>query len=198
MKQPSADMAARLLEVSEAVLTADPPQRLEDVANAIGASRASLYYYFSGRDDLVTFLVTQHAQDAGAALSAAVAEADPDPRARLAAGVDGLARFLADHPGLCGGILGATGAPGRLQEVLAINQAHVAGPLADLVAAAWADGPRPGDPHLATTVAMGGLLLGVLGHAQTGGDPTDRAFFDALIGQVLAGLLPLVHDGQGG
>src|SRR5215813_9410046 len=93
MKTPPADLAERLIAVSETVLGADPPPRLEDVATAIGASRASLYYYFSGRDDLVAFLLARHARAGAAAVAEAVnPEAAPAERLRLT--VEALTEFL--------------------------------------------------------------------------------------------------------
>jgi hypothetical protein len=47
-KTPPADLAYRLLDVSEQVLDPGPALRLEDVACLVGASRAALYYYFLG------------------------------------------------------------------------------------------------------------------------------------------------------
>ena len=184
MKSPSAELADRLMAVSEEFLGSDPPQRLEDVAAAIGASRASLYYYFSGREDLVTFLVTQHAQEAGAELAAAL---DPGhgPRERLGSGVAALLEFLASRPGLCSGLLGAMGASGRLPEALAITEQEVGGPLRELVRAACAGHQ---DPQDATNAAMGAMLLAVLGRWATGQDPLDARFRESLTTQVTRGI----------
>ena len=184
VKSPSAKLADRLMAVSEEFLGSDPPQRLEDVAAAIGASRASLYYYFSGREDLVTFLVAQHAQEAGTALAAAL---DPDhgPRERLGSGVAAVLEFLASRPGLCSGLLGAMGASGRLPEALAITDQEVGGPLRELVGEASAGHQ---DPQDATNAVMGALLLAVLGRWAAGQDPQDVTFREALTAQVTRGV----------
>jgi TetR/AcrR family transcriptional regulator len=77
MKTPPADLAERLLEASEDVLFGDPPPRLEDVARLVGASRATMYYYFSGRDDLLTFLLTAHARRGAETVRTAIGSDDP-------------------------------------------------------------------------------------------------------------------------
>src|SRR5258708_16003493 len=99
------------------VVDPGPELRLEDVARLVGASRATLYYYFSGRDDLLSFLLTEHTRHGAEAVRAAV-RADGGPEARLRAMLTALAEYLASHPGTCAGPLGAFGAAGRLDEVL--------------------------------------------------------------------------------
>src|ERR1700761_5810067 len=60
MRRPPSKLVQRLVSVSEEVLRPDPALRLEDVATLIGSARATLYYHFSGRDDLVAFLLEEH------------------------------------------------------------------------------------------------------------------------------------------
>jgi AcrR family transcriptional regulator len=188
MKTPPADLAERLIAESESVLGADPPPRLEDVATAIGASRASLYYYFSGRDDLVAFLLASHAR-AGAAAVAAAVDPEAAPKDRLRRSVEALTEFLARHPGLCSGMLAAMGSAGRLAEALAVNEAAIAGPLRELIAAGVAAGEVVApDPVDAANAVLGALLLGVLGRAMQGQDPADVAVRQRLVAQVLRGV----------
>lgn len=185
-KTPPDDLTERLLAVGEAFLTDDPPQRLQDVAQAVGVSRASLYYYFSGRDDLVAFLVTEHAKEAGAAISRAVDGAGADPETRLRAAVAELTAFLTEHPGLCSGVLGSMGTTAGLTEVVAVNERWVAGPLAALLEPVLPDGGS--DPGEAALTLLGALLFGVLGRWASGADLTDKEFQARLSHQVLAGV----------
>ena len=60
MRRPPSKLVERLVSVSEEVLRPDPALRLEDIAALIGSARATLYYHFSGRDDLVAFLLEEH------------------------------------------------------------------------------------------------------------------------------------------
>ena len=58
--------------MSEQVLRPDPALRLEDIAALIGSARAALYYHFSGRDDLVSFLVEEHLRVAAETIELAI------------------------------------------------------------------------------------------------------------------------------
>lgn len=199
MKVPPPDLARRLLEVGEEILTGDPPPRLEDVARLVGASRASLYYYFAGRDDLIAFLLVAHAREGATQAIARTDDADPPP-ARLRAMLEGLAGYLGTRPGICAGLLAAAGSGARMAEVLAVNDTWVAAPLRDVVAQAAAHRQiLPGDPDdladraaVADTVnaILGALLFGVLGRASSGGDPADPQFQRRLIDQIIRGLAP--------
>ena len=189
MKTPPPDLAGRLLDVSEQVLRTDPPPRLEDVARLVGASRATLYYYFSGRDDLLGFLLTAHAREGAEAVRAATDPADP-PERRLRATVAALVDYLGHHPGTCAGLLGALGGTGRMSDVLQANDAWIAGPLRELLA----EGGKAGAFALdnvadAANAVLGALLLGVLGRSMSGSDPTDPAFREQLTEQTVRGLL---------
>jgi len=96
MKVPPPDLARRLLDASEGILTGDPAPRLEDVARMVGASRASLYYYFAGRDDLLAFLLTAHAREGADRAQARADDAEPPP-ARLRTMIETLAEYLGAH-----------------------------------------------------------------------------------------------------
>lgn len=189
MKSPPDDLAERLLEVSEHVLHTDPPPRLEDVARLVGASRATLYYYFSGRDDLLAFLLTAHTRHGAQAVQAAV-NPDEEPAHRLRAMVAALAEYLGQHPGTCAGLLGALGGSGRMGEVLEANDLRIAGPLRELLA----EGRKAGafavdDPGDAANAILGAVLLAVLGRSMTGADAADARFRRHLVDQIVQGVL---------
>ena len=189
MKTPPADLAHRLLDVSEQVLAPGPELRLEDVARLVGASRAALYYYFSGRDDLLSFLLAEHTRHGAEAVRAAV-RADDGPEARLRAMVTALVEYLTGHPGTCAGLLGALGAAGRLGEVLQASDTWIAAPLREVLTQGRDAGVfTAGDPADAASAILGGLLLAVLGRAMTGADPTDPRFRQHLVDQMLRGVV---------
>lgn len=189
MKNPPPDLAQRLLDVSEHVLYTDPPPRLEDVAQLVGASRATLYYYFSGRDDLLAFLLTAHAKRGAQAVQAATIPGDP-PEPRLRTMVTALAEYLGRHPGICAGLLGALGASGRMSEVLAANDTWIASPLRELLTEGRSTGAFAVDDATdAANAVLGALLLAVLGRSMTGADATDPTFRHQLTEQTIRGIL---------
>ena len=189
MKTPPADLAQRLLDVSDQVLDPDPALRLEDVARLVGASRATLYYYFAGRDDLLSFLLAEHTRQGAEAVQAAMRAAD-GPEARLRAMITALAGYLSDQPGTCAGLLGALGTTGRLDEALQASDTRIAAPLREVLT----QGRDAGifaveDPADAANAILGGLMLAVLGRAVTGADPTDPPFRQHLVDQMHRGVV---------
>ena len=77
VKSPPAELARRLVGASAEILRPGRELRLEDVAALVGSARATLYYYFSGRDDLIGFLLQEHVTAASAAIDAAVKPDEP-------------------------------------------------------------------------------------------------------------------------
>ncbi|MFC4111941.1 TetR/AcrR family transcriptional regulator [Nonomuraea zeae] len=187
MKTPPPDLAGRLLEVGEQVLRTDPPPRLEDVALLVGASRATLYYYFSGRDDLLAFLLTAHVMRGAEAIRGA-AEQGGGPEARLRAAVAAMIGYLGRHPGICAGLLSALGASGRMEEVLRANDTWIAGPVRELLDEGSRAGVfTTGEVSDAANAILGAVLLGVLGRSSSAA--ADDAFCRCLTDQVVRGVL---------
>ena len=188
MKTPPSDLARQLMDVSDQVLRTDPAPRLEDVARLVGASRATLYYYFSGREDLLTFLLTTHARQGAEAVRAAVDPADAPP-ARLRSMVAAMVGYLGGHPGTCAGLLGALGGSGRMHDVLAANDTWIAGPLREVLIEGRAAGAFAvkSVPDAANAI-IGALLLAVLGRSMSGRDPADPSFHRQITEQVVRGV----------
>jgi AcrR family transcriptional regulator len=189
VKTPPTDLAERLLEASEQVLFGDPPPRLEDVARLVGASRATLYYYFSGRDDLLAFLLTAHAKRGAETVRSAISPDDP-PDLRLRAMVAAMVEYLGHHPGVCAGLLTALGATGRMSEVLQTNDTLIAAPLRELLTAGRQSGAFAIDNVSdAANALLGAILLAVLGRSTSDADATDPAFQQQLTEQAVQGVL---------
>lgn len=188
MKTPPPDLTARLLEASADVLDLGSEPRLEDIARMVGASRATLYYYFSGREDLLAFLLAAHVEE-GAAQMRAAADPAADPQQQLHATVSAMVRYLGARPGMCAGLLSALGASGRMDAALQANDRHIATPLRELLVEGRAKGvfafAHAGD---AANAILGGVLMGVLGRAMAQQDPTDASFAEGLADQVVRGV----------
>lgn len=186
MRTPPESLADALLARAEEILTSDAP-RLEDVARLVGTSRAKLYYYFAGQDDLRAFLVEHHLA-AGAAVLAE-ATASPGPAAdRLHAAVRAATGYLVPRPGLCAGVLAGAGGVGPLAEALARTDAMIAAPLRALIAEGLADGTLAvADVEAAADGVVGTVLHAVLGRWRRGPQP-DAGFAEAVADQVVRGL----------
>jgi AcrR family transcriptional regulator len=188
VKTPPPALAQRLVGASEEVLRPDRELRLEDVAALIGAARATLYYYFGGRDDLIAFLLEEHLTAAAEAIHAAV-HADESPGARLRSAVAALVEFLGDRPGVCAGLLSTLGpAAGRMRAILTAKDAMIAAPFRDILEEGHAAGLFSiDDPRDATSAVLGAAMISTLDRWHRGEDATP-AFQRTLTDQIVRGV----------
>src|SRR3984893_5990353 len=171
MRRPPPKLVQRLLSASEEVLRPDQALRLEDIAALIGSARATLYYHFSGRDDLVAFLLEEHLRAAAETIELAVTTAQPPPVVQLRSAITALVGFLGGQPGVCAGLLSFAGATGRL------------GTLMD-------EGPTTGqltisDSRDAANAILGAALIATLTRWEDGRDTQDPEFQQALTDQLV-------------
>ncbi len=197
MKSPTPDLARRLAEASEEILRPGRDLRLEDIAAMVGSARATLYYYFSGREDLIAFLLTEHMTAAGQAISEA-GRPGQAPAARLRGAVTALVAFLGSRPGVCAGLLSFASAVGQLRSVLAAKDAALAAPLAGILEEGTRTGQlSAGEPVDAANAILGAAMIAVLGRWDRGDDSTSPAFQQALTEQIVRGVSPPGDPGEG-
>ena len=87
--------------------------RMEDIATASGIPRATLYYYFSGKDDVLSFLLRSMLDDLRISVTTAL-EVDGDTRARLHAVMRAQVGHLAANPAAAQLLVMTLGRAGRL------------------------------------------------------------------------------------
>lgn len=188
MKTPPPDLAAKLTDAGERILALDGGVKLDDVAKTVGVARATLYYYFSGRDDLTAFLLAHHLHAGGEVLAEALASGE-DHSARLRATLRALVRFLAAHPGVCAGLLAAAGAGDRMTEVMAGNDRAIGAPLRELLVEGRALGAFAFEDAKDTVNAItGAMVITVVARAAEHRPLDDDAFVRALADQLTAGV----------
>ena len=73
MKHPPEDLASKLIAASDQFVGTGLDVSIDDVALAAGVPRATLYYYFSGRDDLVSFYLLHKLNSVGDDIAKAAA-----------------------------------------------------------------------------------------------------------------------------
>jgi TetR/AcrR family transcriptional regulator len=190
VKSPPRDLARRLADASEEILRPGRDLRLEDIAAMVGSARATLYYYFSGREDLIAFLLSEHVAAASEAITAAARPSQP-PADRLRAAVTALVAFLGDRPGVCSGLLSFAGAAGQLRPVMAAKDAALAVPVADILREGIQAGQfLAGEPGDAANAILGAAMIATLARWDRGDDSTSPAFQQALTDQIVRSVLP--------
>jgi TetR/AcrR family transcriptional regulator len=180
VKTPPRALAQRLVSVSEEVLRPDRELRLEDVAALVDSKRATLYYYFSGRDDLIAFLLTEHLAAAAQAIEAASGQQATRVE-QLRSAIAALVGFLGERPGVCAGLLSFAGAAGRMASVLADKDSLIAEPIRRILA----DGPfEVGNPRDAASAMLGAAMIATLERWYRG-EPVTPAFRRRLTEQIV-------------
>ncbi len=186
MRRPPPKLVQRLVSASEEVLRPDQALRLEDIATLIGSARATLYYHFSGRDDLVAFLLEENLRAAAETIELAVTTAQPPPVVQLRSAITALAGFLGGQPGVCAGLLSFAGATGRLGTLMAAKDAALAAPLRKLLDEGAATGQFTiSDSRDAANAILGAALIATLTRWEDGRDTQDPEFQQALTDQLV-------------
>src|SRR5216684_3305141 len=185
MRRPPPKLVQRLVSASEEVLRPDQALRLEDIAALIGSARATLYYHFSGRDDLVAFLLEEHLRAAAETIELAVTTAQPPPVVQLRSAITALAGFLGGQPGVCAGLLSFAGATGRLGTLMAAKDATLAAPLRKLLDEGAAAHFTISDSRDAANAILGAALIATLTRWEDGRDTQDPEFQQALTDQLV-------------
>jgi len=185
MRRPPPKLVQRLVSASEEVLRPDQSLRLEDIATLIGSARATLYYHFSGRDDLVAFLLEEHLRVAAKTIELAVTTAQPSV-VQLRSALTALVGFLGGQPGVCAGMLSFAGATGRLGSLMAAKDATLAAPLRKLLdEGAATDQFTISDSRDAANAILGAVMIATLTRWEDGRDTQEPVFQQALTDQLV-------------
>jgi AcrR family transcriptional regulator len=189
VKVPPDELAERLWAVSDQVLKPGTEMRIDDLAALAGIPRATLYYYFAGKDDLFSFLLAQKLQRGTAAINKAV-NSKGTVVERLTAVLNAMLASMADHPELCTRLLGSMTEAGEGGQLMMEIERTLMAPVRELLVEGRDAGELVvADPGNATLALMGSVAIVAMFH-------TARGEFDAkaiagwLVPQVLDGLCP--------
>ena len=157
--------------------------RIEDVAKATGIPRATLYYYFPGKEHILAHLLSRTLRQMTATLSAVAAEPGTG-RERLARLVRGHLLFIGEHGPTYRLLFAELGRAASLVDIAAGVDLAIVSPIRQ----ALRDGNNDGSLHVedvsaASSVVYGAVLVTGMQHLLLGGgaDLADRA--DASIGR---------------
>lgn len=124
MRQVPAKMASKLYGAAELIAERGlADAKIEEIAEATGVPKATLYYYFTGKEEILAFLLNDLleliAGEVGTAVSSSGTTAE-----RLQAAVAAQLSVMFEHPALCTALVGDLGRATRLPELAAsLNQA---------------------------------------------------------------------------
>lgn len=158
MKTPPEDLAQKLLEASDQFVGTGFDVSIDEVAQAAGVPRATLYYYFSGKDDLLTFFINDKLERVATAIGKAAA-GEGTAVDRLRASITAIVDSMAAYPGLCIELPQAVSQSGRYGEVAAKAEQVVSAPLRELLIEGRATGELVVPDVMTATVALAGAVM---------------------------------------
>jgi TetR/AcrR family transcriptional regulator len=133
--------------------------KIDDVARSIGVPRATLYYYFSGKEDILAFLLRTLLEDVAAEVQRAVS-GEGDGVARLRAALRAQLEVLAGNPETAQPLVANIGRAGRLADIAVAVNAAFHDPVITILRAGIEDGSIRGvDPERAASALFGAVIL---------------------------------------
>ncbi|MEM9035125.1 MAG: TetR/AcrR family transcriptional regulator [Actinomycetota bacterium] len=188
MKKVPEELAGKLYAHGDRFLADGAALRLDEVASAIEVPRATLYYYFSGKDDLVSFLMTEKLSRVAEAVGKAKA-GEGTALDRFCGALRATVRELAGNPALCLNLMIAVGRMADMSEIMMTADRAVMGPLRELLIEARAVGDvEVDDIDNAVAGLMGGINFAVVQRYAVAGAVEADAMADQLVALALNGL----------
>ena len=133
--------------------------RIEEVATRVGVPRATLYYYFSGKEDILAFLLRSLLDDVANEVQRAVA-GDESGVVRLKAALRAQLDVLAGSPDTAQLLVANIGRVGRLTDIATALRAAFHEPVARVIVDGIADGSiRSVDPERTASALYGAVTL---------------------------------------
>ena len=163
--------------------------KIDDIAAASGVPKATLYYYFRGKDDILAFLF-RDSLDSLARDVAAAAETPGRGRDRLAAVIDVQLAHTMDRPATSLALVGDLGRAIRLPELTSSVQEAFYEPIARVLLAGANDGSlrQLVDPQSTAISIFGAVMMTALLHNAVDSQKAQPAVAAEVIGLIMDGI----------
>jgi TetR/AcrR family transcriptional regulator len=179
VRQVPAKLASKLYGAAELIAERGlADAKIDEIAEAAGIPKATLYYYFSGKEEILAFLLGDVLELIAGEVGAAVT-APGTARKRLEKAVEAQLTVMLEHPALCRALVGDLGRATRLPELALALQTAFHQPIEDLLAEGVNDGTlrrvdHPGAVALSIfgAITVAGLSVAVEGPSK---DPAKDA-----------------------
>ena len=165
--------------------------KIEDIAEATGVPKATLYYYFPGKQEILAFLLG----DMLTLMADEVAVAAEQPGTaleRLEAVVAAQLRVMMQHPGACQALIGDLGRAGRLPDITEALISAFHRPVEQLLRAGASDKSLRAvdDPEAAASTIFGAVTITGLSQLIRGGEADADVIAGRIMDVVLHGVAP--------
>lgn len=133
--------------------------RIDDIAKASGVPRATLYYNFASKDDVLAFMLRRMLDRLTEAVAAAD-HPDDDLPTRLESAMRAQLAHIGEYPATAQLLISNLGKAGKLPDIAAAINTAFHEPVRRLLAQGAADGSfRPVEPELAATALYGAVTI---------------------------------------
>lgn len=165
--------------------------KIEDIATASGVPKATLYYYFKGKDDILAFLF-RDSLDALARDVASAADAPGPGRDRLAAVIEVQVAHTMNRPATAQALVGDLSRAIRLPELATAVQEAFYDPIARVLQAGADDGSLRSlpDPQSAAITIFGAIMMTAVLHNVINSEKTQGEVADEIMHLIENGLAP--------
>ncbi|OCB57229.1 TetR family transcriptional regulator [Mycobacterium vulneris] len=165
--------------------------KIEDIAKSSGVPKATLYYYFKGKDDILAFLF-RDSLDALARDVAAAADGPGRGRDRLAAVIHAQVAHTMHRPATAQALVGDLSRAIRLPELASAVQEAFYEPIARVLHAGAADGSlrKLSDLESAAISVFGAIMMTAMLHNVIGSEKTQDQVADEVMQLIENGLAP--------
>lgn len=159
MREVPEGIAAKIRVVAADVLVHDTDPSIDTVAKASGVPRATLYYHFRGKAELLDYMVTELLADASAQVAAAAA-GPGNAVERLTAALNALIDVVVANRGLTRPMLAVLSDPGHYSEGFASADQQLGTPIREILAQGNEDGSLAvQDPDTAMITIVGATIV---------------------------------------
>jgi TetR/AcrR family transcriptional regulator len=191
MRALPSSLERRLLEAADTLAAQGfEDVKVDDLTAATGIPRATLYYYFDGKDGVLAWFLQRWLTDITSIVDAAV-RGPGTGRERLEAMARTVSSLMAGHPSLARQLAANLGSAARLPELAAALDAAFNRPLRRLLQEGAADGSlREVDIETTSIAIFGVLTIPALWYLVTAGELDADAVADQVVALVIEGLAP--------
>ena len=188
MKKLPEDLAQRLIDVSDQFRGTGFDISIDEVATAADVPRATLYYYFSGKDDLVSFFVNEKLDRVHTTVQKAAAS-EGTPTERMERVIHELTKAMIEYPVLCMELPIAIRRQDDFSDVVLHADRTVSAPLRELLIEGRATGEFEFDDMDVVITGLGGAVMQVaMVEVLRSEEPDAEGVAEALAKGILRGL----------
>jgi TetR/AcrR family transcriptional regulator len=194
MRKVPAQIAAQLQKALPLIAEQGLEQtKIDEIADSSGVPKATLYYYFSGKEEILAYLL-EDMLTAIADQSAIAMGTEGTAKERLEAVVATQIRLLVENRDLGASLIGDLGRVARSPLLIASLQSAFYTPIENLITEGSADGSlrQIENPLLGSMTIFGSIIMSILVTVITPADEVEYStdLANDLIDVVMQGLLP--------